>query len=54
MKKIISVSSDIRIKINNNLTTFLSIDNIFNKRYQRVKDYPMPGFALTGGVKAEF
>jgi len=45
---------DASYKINNNLTTFLSIDNIFNKRYQRVKDYPMPGFALTGGVKAEF
>lgn len=45
---------DASYKINNNLTTTLSIDNIFNKRYSRVYDYPMPGFAIMGGAKAEF
>ncbi len=45
---------DASYKINNNLTTFLSIDNIFNKKYARVYGYPMPGFAITGGMKAEF
>lgn len=45
---------DASYKINNNLTTTLSIDNIFNKVYSRVYGYPMPGFAITGGVKAEF
>lgn len=41
-------------KVNNSLTTFLSIDNIFNKNYQRILGYPMPGFAINGGVKCEF
>ncbi|KPK41352.1 MAG: hypothetical protein AMJ78_05700 [Omnitrophica WOR_2 bacterium SM23_29] len=45
---------DASYKINNNLTTTLSIDNILNKRYQRVVDYPMPGLTITGGIKAEF
>lgn len=45
---------DASYKINNNLTTYLSIDNIFNKKYSRVYDYPMPGFELKGGMKAEF
>ncbi|HPN66904.1 MAG TPA: TonB-dependent receptor, partial [Candidatus Omnitrophota bacterium] len=41
-------------KVNNNLTAFLSIDNIFNKNYQRILGYPMPGLAVNGGVKCEF
>lgn len=45
---------DASYKANNNLTTFLSIDNIFNRRYQRVLDYPMPGFAINGGARVDF
>lgn len=45
---------DASYKVNNNLTTFASIDNIFNRRYQRVLDYPMPGFAINGGIRGEF
>lgn len=29
-------------------------DNLLNKQYQMVDGYPMPGFSVTGGVKATF
>lgn len=45
---------DMSYKVNNNLTSFLTIDNMFNKKYSRVYDYPMPGFAVNGGVKIDF
>ena len=45
---------DASYRVNNNLTTFASIDNIFNKSYERVAGYPMPGFAINGGIRGEF
>jgi outer membrane receptor for ferrienterochelin and colicin len=36
------------------LTCFVYIDNLLNRKYQVIKDYPMPGFSITGGLKAEF
>jgi outer membrane cobalamin receptor len=36
------------------LTCYMSIDNLLNERYQAIRDYPMPGFSLTTGVKLEF
>ncbi len=36
------------------LTCFAYIDNLLNRKYQVIKDYPMPGFSFTGGLKAEF
>lgn len=45
---------DMSYKMNNNLTSFVGIDNIFNKKYSRVYDYPMPGFAINGGMKVDF
>jgi len=41
-------------KFDNGLTCFTSLDNILNRKYQVIKDYPMPGFSVTGGVKLEF
>jgi len=35
-------------------TCFVYIDNLLNRKYQVIKDYPMPGFSITGGLKAEF
>lgn len=35
-------------------TCFGSIDNLLNRKYQVINDYPMPGFSFTGGLKAEF
>ena len=36
------------------LTCFAYIDNLLNRKYQVIHDYPMPGFSFTGGIKAEF
>ncbi len=41
-------------KFKQGLTCFSSIDNILNRKYQVIRDYPMPGFSFTGGLKAEF
>lgn len=41
-------------KFNNGLTCFGSIDNLFARKYQVIRDYPMPGFSATGGLKLEF
>lgn len=36
------------------LICFTNIDNLFNRKYQVIHDYSMPGFSFTGGIKAEF
>ncbi len=41
-------------KFNKHLTCFASIDNLFARKYQVVRNYPMPGFSATGGLKLEF
>jgi len=45
---------DISQKINNNITGYLWLKNIFNRKYQVIKDYPTPGFSITGGIKKMF
>lgn len=41
-------------KFDKGLTCFGSIDNLFARQYKVVRDYPMPGFSATGGIKVEF
>lgn len=41
-------------KFDKHLTCFASIDNLFARKYQVVRNYPMPGFSATGGLKLEF
>ncbi len=41
-------------KIGKNFTYIMSIDNMTNRKYQSMKDYPMPKFSITNGIKAEF
>lgn len=41
-------------KINSNFSCFASFKNLLNRKYQVMRDYPAPGFSLTGGVKASF
>ena len=41
-------------KFKSGLTCFTYIDNLLNRKYEVIHDYPMPGFSLTGGLKAEF
>ena len=54
LKKDFTASLDTSYKINNNLTTFVSVANIFNKSYQLELGYPMPGIAINGGIRGEF
>lgn len=35
-------------------TYFASIDNLFGRKYQTRRDYPMPGFSVTSGLKVDF
>lgn len=37
-----------------NITFYSNIDNFLNKKYQVRRNYPMPGFTITGGIKMEF
>ncbi|MCX5698481.1 MAG: TonB-dependent receptor [Candidatus Omnitrophica bacterium] len=41
-------------KFDKYLTCFASIDNLFARKYQVIRGYPMPGFSATGGLKLEF
>lgn len=41
-------------KFKSGITCFGYIDNLLNRKYQIQKGYPMPGFSITGGFKAEF
>ncbi len=36
------------------VTLFANIDNLLNETYQYIRDYPLPGFGITGGMKLEF
>ncbi len=36
------------------LTPYLSIDNLTNKEYAYVLDYPMPGLTVMAGIRAQF
>jgi len=54
VKKFFVFGLSISKKLNDTLTFYSSIDNIFNRKYQVLQDYPMPGFSITGGLKADF
>lgn len=45
---------DISKKIREGCSGFISINNLFNLKYQVIRDYPLPGFDITTGVKLEF
>lgn len=54
VKSFYTMGINVSKKIGNNFTYLLSINNMLNKKYQVMQDYPMPGFSITGGIKAEF
>lgn len=41
-------------KLKTGLTYYLSLDNLFNNKYQDVLGYPVQGFSATNGLKYEF
>jgi len=45
---------DLEKKFNERFTYLFSIDNLLNKHYEAMRGYPMPGFAVTSGVKFIF
>jgi outer membrane cobalamin receptor len=46
----VKLSKDISKRLN----LFLKIDNLLNKKYQSRRNYPMPGFSITTGMKLDF
>lgn len=41
-------------KFQNGATFFVSMDNMLARDYVMVRDYPVPGFSITNGIKFEF
>lgn len=45
---------DINKELSKQLSCFLSFGNLTNRKYQKVRNYPMPGFTVNGGFRLEF
>ena len=54
VKRFFVAGFNVSKKIKPGVTCFASIDNLLAREYQSIKDYPMPGFSLTSGLKVEF
>jgi len=54
LRRFVTCDFSVSRKFSETLTAFIVIKNIFNAEYQIIRDYPMPGFSLTGGVKMKF
>ena len=54
VKRFFVLGINVSKKFKPGFTYFISIDNLLNKKYQVIRDYPMPGFSLTSGIKLEF
>lgn len=54
VKSFYVLNMNVSKKINEMLTGYISLENLFNRKYQVIKDYPLPGFSATGGMKLEF
>ena len=54
VKRFFVLGINVSKKFKHGFTYFVSIDNLLNKKYQVIRDYPMPGFSLTSGLKLEF
>lgn len=54
VKRFFTIGLNASKKFGKNFTYFMSIDNLLNKKYQVIHDYPMPRFSITNGMKLEF
>jgi len=54
VKRYFLLGLDASKKLNQYATIFVSMDNLTNRTYEVVKNYPMPGFSVDGGLKFEF
>ncbi|MDD5595300.1 MAG: TonB-dependent receptor [Candidatus Omnitrophica bacterium] len=41
-------------KFKHGISYYFNIDNMLAKKYQVIRDYPMPGFSITNGLKFDF
>jgi outer membrane cobalamin receptor len=54
IKKFYVFGLNLSKKVNDNVTGYLWLKNIFNRKYEVIKDYPAAGFSITTGVKVTF
>ncbi|MFA5143173.1 MAG: TonB-dependent receptor [Candidatus Omnitrophota bacterium] len=54
VKKFFNAKLSVSKKFKEGFTYFVTLENLFNARYQVVRDYPVPLFSMSGGIKAEF
>jgi len=54
VKRFFILGLNISKKFKPGVTCFASIDNLLNRKYQVIRDYPMPGTSFNGGLKLEF
>ncbi|MFA6217093.1 MAG: TonB-dependent receptor [Candidatus Omnitrophota bacterium] len=54
VKRFYSIGIHASKRFNPYFTYYFSIDNLLNKKYEVIREFPMPGFAITNGVKIEF
>jgi outer membrane cobalamin receptor len=54
VKRFCVVGLDVSKRLTKQVTGYVSCTNVLGKNYQVIRDYPMPGFSVTGGMKVEF
>jgi len=54
VKRFVVLGLNVSKKFKHGLTYYASIENMLAKKYQVIRDYPMPGFSITNGLKLEF
>ncbi len=46
--------TDLYYDVDKHIRYFINIDNMFNRTYEKSKDYPMPGFSIMSGLRVDF
>ena len=54
VKRFFVLGLNVSKKFKNGFTYLFSIENLTNRAYQVIRDYPMPNLSVTSGLKYEF
>lgn len=54
VKRFFVLDFNLSKKLRSGITCFISLNNLLHKKYQIRRNYPLPGFSLTSGIKLEF
>jgi vitamin B12 transporter len=54
VKRFFVIGLNVSKKFGKSFTYFVYVDNLLNKKYQVIRDRPMPGFSITNSMKFEF